>query len=52
MYIYIPKNNGNLEKYSRCKTSRQRKRLFKVNMKTKLYVTQYILQQFTCDVIK
>ena len=36
------KNNGKLKKQNQCKTSKQRKRLFKIYIKIKLYVTQYI----------
>ena len=36
--------DGKLEKKSRCKTSKQRKRLFKMYIKTKLHVAQHIWQ--------
>ena len=35
---YIQKSNGKLKKQNQCKTSKQRKRVFKMYMKTKLYV--------------
>ena len=39
------KNSGKLEKQNQCKTSKQRKRLFKMYIKTRLYVAQNIQQQ-------
>ena len=39
---YIRKKNVKLEKQNRCKTSKQQKRLFKMYIKTKLYVAQNI----------
>ena len=38
----IQQNNGKLEKWNRCKASKQPKRLFKMYIKTKLYVAQNI----------
>ena len=38
----IWRNNGKLEKQNRCKTSKQRKRLFKMHLKKKLYVAPNI----------
>ena len=39
---YIWKNNGKLKKLNRCKTSKQQKMLFKMYIKTKLFVAQNI----------
>ena len=36
---FILKNNGKIEKYNQCKTRKQQKRLFKIDIKTKLYLT-------------
>ena len=39
---YIRKNNEKFEQQNQCETSKQRKRLFQVYVKTKLYVAQNI----------
>ena len=36
------KNNGKLKEQNRCKTCKQQKRLFKMDVQAKLYVTQNI----------
>ena len=41
---YIQKKKRKLEKQNQCKTSKQRKRLFKMYIKTRLYVAQNIQQ--------
>ena len=41
---YLWKSDGKLGKQNRCETSKQRKRLFKINIQTKLYVAQNIWQ--------
>ena len=38
----IPKTNGKREKQNQCKASKQQKRLFKMYIKTKLYVVKNI----------
>ena len=43
--LYTEKNEK-FEKPNRCNTRKQRKRLFKVNITTKLYVAQNIWQYF------
>ena len=40
--VIYGKNNRKLQKQNQCKTSKQRKRLFKLYMKTKLHVAQNI----------
>ena len=39
---YIRKNNRKREKQNRCKALKQRKRLFKIHIKIKLYVAKNI----------
>ena len=39
-------------KQNRCKTCKQQKRLFKMDIQTKLYVTQNIWQWFGCNTQK
>ena len=43
LYKLIKKNNGKLKKCNRCKTCKQQKGLFEMDIQTKLYVTQKYL---------
>ena len=43
------KSNGKLKKWNRCETCKQQKRLFKMDIQTKLYITQNISQRFSRD---
>ena len=43
-------NNGKLKKQNRCKTCEQQKRLYKMDIQAKLYVTQNIWQRLSRNI--